>query len=138
MITINDEELVSNLDGSCEYLYLGRPFTGLARAYTREKALVSEIEYVNGMQEGLARTWYPSGQLKSEDHFRKNGRTGLSREWHPDGKPKRETLFDHSIRLQEKVWDEQGTLIQEKTLSEDAPLFKTLQDFLRLDKNEGP
>ncbi len=131
MDTIDDDELLYNMkDGAFEFH--DQPFTGVARHRSAEGSLLSEIEYANGLQHGAARYWYPSGELLGEEYFQRNGRTGLSREWYKNGKPKRETLFEHSIRLREKKWDEEGNLVRDFVLTEDKPLFKTLQEFRRI------
>jgi len=135
MITINDDELYLMEDGS--YEYQDQPFTGVARSYSPEGVLVSEIEYVDGLQDGVARYWYPSGEILGEEHFRRNGRTGVSREWYRDGRLKRETVFEHSIRVREKEWDEEGKLGRDFVLTEENPLFRTLEDFRRIYGNTG-
>ena len=127
---IDDDDLYLAEDGS--YEYQDRPFTGIARHRTRGGAVVSEIEYADGLQDGLARYWYPSGEPLGEEHFRANGRTGLSREWYPTGQLKRETLFEHSVRVRERQWNERGELVHDYVLTEDQPLFRTLQDFRRM------
>ena len=62
---IDDDDLYLAEDGS--YEYQDRPFTGTARHRTRNGAVVSEIEYANGLQDGLARYWYPSGEPLGEE-----------------------------------------------------------------------
>jgi antitoxin component YwqK of YwqJK toxin-antitoxin module len=128
-LIIDDDDLYLAEDGS--YEYQDQPFTGMARHRTRSGAVVSEIEYANGLQDGLARYWYPSGEPLGEEHFRANGRTGLSREWYPTGQLKRETLFEHSVRVREQQWNERGELMHDYVLTEDQPLYRTLQDFRR-------
>jgi len=131
MLTIDDKELLYNMtDGS--YEYQDRPFSGVARRYSRHGTLLSEIVYVNGLQDGPARYWYPSGELMGEESFRRNGRSGVSREWHRNGKVKRETEFEHSIRVREKQWDESGQIVRDFTLSKDDPLYKTLEQYRRI------
>lgn len=130
MKTIDDEDLYLAEDSS--YLYQDQPFTGVARHTSREGVLVSEIEYADGLQDGIARYWYPSGELLGEEHFRRNSRTGVSREWYRNGQLKRDTIFDYSIRVREKLWDERGQLVRDFILTEDKPLFRTLQDFRRI------
>lgn len=135
MVTaIDEDKLLYNMtDGT--YLYEGQPFTGVARERSKDGGLISEIEYADGMQNGLARYWYQSGQLQGEEHFRNNGRTGLSREWYPDGKLKRETDFEYSIRLREKQWDEQGNIVKDYVLTEQDPMFGTLEKARRAHGN---
>lgn len=125
MKVINNNELFLTDDGY--YEYQDQPFSGLARDFSADGALVSEIQYANGLQEGTARYWYPSGELLGEEHFLRNGQHGPSREWYRDGKLKRETVFEYSIRTQEKIWDENGKLIRDFVLTEGHPLFKSLE-----------
>jgi antitoxin component YwqK of YwqJK toxin-antitoxin module len=130
MTTINDDDLYLAEDGS--YEYQDQPFTGIARQYRRDGTLLSEIAYVNGLQEGLARWWYPSGELNGEEYFVRNSRHGPSREWYPDGRLKRDTLYEHAIVVREQKWDENGKLVRDFTLTEDNPLFQILQGFRKV------
>lgn len=130
MVTINDDELYLTERDLWEYQ--GRPFTGRAREYSPDGALIGESEYVDGMLDGVLRVWYPSGQLHEEEHFRANSWHGVSREWYEDGKLKRETLLEHGICVQERRWDEGGNLISDYVLTEDNPKFTRLEQLRRI------
>jgi antitoxin component YwqK of YwqJK toxin-antitoxin module len=126
MMEIDDNELY--LTDKELYEFQGQPFSGKAVEHSPDGVLIGANEYVDGMLDGVSRVWYPSGrQLKEEEHFRRNSRHGPSREWFEDGRPKRDTLFEHSIRVSEKKWDESGNLVRNFVLSEEAPLFKVLE-----------
>ncbi len=110
-------------------IYQDDPFTGIARQYNHEGALVAEYSYVNGDKDGLTRYWYPSGELLGEDHYRNASLHGPSREWYQNGQLKREAEYELSILVKDKKWDECGKLVEDFVLTENDPLFKTLQDF---------
>jgi antitoxin component YwqK of YwqJK toxin-antitoxin module len=132
---IDDDDLYLAEDGS--YEYQGKPFTGTARLRARNGVVVSEINYVDGLLHGLARYWYPSGEPRGEEHFEGNGRTGPSREWYPTGQLKRETAFEYSVRVRERQWNEAGELMEDYVLTEDQPVFRTLQKLRRMYGGSG-
>jgi len=125
VVTINEDDLVVDEDGT--YVWQDQPFTGTARQYTRDGALISENSYVNGIQEGPARYWYPSGEPLGEEHFANNSRHGPSREWYRDGKPKRDAVYEHAVLVRDKQWDEKGNLGRDFQLTEEDPLYGILQ-----------
>jgi hypothetical protein len=129
-VNIDDVVLVDDL-----YEYQDRPFTGRAREYSPDGVLIGELDFVDGMLDGDSRGWYPSGQLKDEEHFRANGRHGLAKEWYESGKAKRETLFEHSIVVRDREWDENGNVIRDYVLDENAPQFKRLEARRRASKS---
>jgi antitoxin component YwqK of YwqJK toxin-antitoxin module len=112
MKTIDEEELYCTEDGS--YEYEDQPFTGLAREYSN-----------------------PTGELRGEETSRRNGRTGLSRWWYPNGKLERETTFEHSIRVAEKEWNEQGAIVRDLVLKKEDPLFEILEKSRELGKKSS-
>jgi antitoxin component YwqK of YwqJK toxin-antitoxin module len=67
--------------------------------------------------------------LLGEDNYVNNGLHGSSREWYQNGQLKREAEYELSILVKDKKWDEGGKLVEEFVLTENDPLFKTLQDF---------
>lgn len=135
MKTIDDDELFSLEDGS--YEYEDQPFTGVAREYSNDGKLLSEISYENGLQHGIARYWYPTGELRGEETFKRNGRTGVSRWWYRDGKLERETTFEHSIRVLEKEWNERGEIVRDFMLKKEDPMFEILEKSRRLDEKKN-
>ena len=112
MATINARELRYSVE-EARQIYDNEPFTGTARYYDRDGALIGENSYVNGVQQGQARYWYPSGQLKGEEVFVNDGLHGPCKEWHENGRLKREALFERSRLVRDKQWDESGNLIED-------------------------
>lgn len=129
MIIVDVGDVYMTVDDLFEYQ--GRPFTGRAREYSPEGVLIGEMDYVDGMLDGVSRGWYPSGQLQEEEHFRANGRHGPSRQWYENGTLQRETLWEHSIRVRERQWNEKGELTRDYVLSEDKPMFRRLEQLRR-------
>lgn len=137
MVTINDRELLY-CDEENIFVYKDEPFTGISRHSNREGALTGEDTYINGIQQGPARYWYPSGQLKGEEYFVNNGLHGPCKEWHENGQLKRDAMFEHSILVHDKQWDESGNLIKDMQLTEQDPLFKTLENARRIHQKNPP
>jgi antitoxin component YwqK of YwqJK toxin-antitoxin module len=126
MLIVDDDELFVLEDGTIEWK--DRPFTGIAKEFRSDGSVVSEIEYVNGVQQGAARHYHPSGKLYSEDWFVGNSRNGPSHEWNEAGSLVLDAMYEHGILIREKRWNDEGELIEEYAISENDPLFKTLQD----------
>ena len=105
----------------------GKPFTGIAYDLMPDGHVWSELEYVDGREEGIGRTWYPSRQVKHDITYRHGGRHGPEREWFENGKLKSETIFEHTINVKKRVWDEQGNLIRDFQLDEEDPNYAILE-----------
>ncbi len=112
--------------GGSQYLYDGKPFTGVTYEMHPDGDLVGEHEYRDGFSYGPSREWYGPGELRYEKFFGEQGLDGMAREWHPDGRPKSEALYESGIRLWEKQWDEQGNLTRDWRLTEDDPRWADL------------
>ena len=116
-----------DFDGNQFAFWEGKPFTGVAYDLMPDGQVWSEIEYIDGKEEGIARTWYPSRQVKHDITYRHGGRHGPEREWFENGNLKRETIFEHTITVKERVWDEQGNLIRDFELDEEDPNYSILE-----------
>jgi antitoxin component YwqK of YwqJK toxin-antitoxin module len=71
-----DEDLVYTLNGE--------RFTGVGFEDVPSSGL-SEIAYVDGLQEGLSRAFYPNGGRRAESVYKANSLHGPTREFASDG-----------------------------------------------------
>lgn len=99
----------------------GRPFTGVAYESDGTGRLISEVTYVDGLQNGVGREWYESGKLRSESQFMHGSKHGLSKNWYEDGRLASEAEYQYSIKTQERTWDRGGTPIGDWSLPQDDP-----------------
>ena len=125
MAIIDRDELYFLEDGT--YEWQDKPFSGIAREYRPDKSVVSESEFVDGMQDGFTRGYYPSGKLYTETHWVKNSHHGPARVWYENGQMERDALYEHGILVKEKKWDDSGQLLKDFQITEDHPLFKILE-----------
>ena len=127
MIRVDEDEL-EYTDESI-YIWQGKPFTGIGYECLPNGALISEVSYVDGIQRGIAREWYSSGQLHVEEHYFDGSKHGEYHEWFENGQLKTETVYEFSILVKKKVWDEKGSLVKEFEISESDSLYSTLKVF---------
>ena len=127
VLTVNHDE-VDFLPGPVCYWH-GKPFTGIGCDFASDGRLLSEVEYVDGVQSGLEKTYYPSGKLQAETPYRHGVTHGCSREWHENGRLKSETYYEYSVPTYAKVWNEAGQLVSEYTLGKEESAFALLQSF---------
>ena len=128
MLRVRDIDTGTMIDGVTP-TWQGQPLTGVMYDLHLDGWLLSEIEYVDGLQEGTSRDYYPSGQVRSEGMYRGNNADGPEREWFENGHLRREAMLDSAHIVSEKVWDEAGTLVRNYIMTEDDPLYPRLQQF---------
>jgi antitoxin component YwqK of YwqJK toxin-antitoxin module len=117
-------------DGSLSYLegrmcLNGEPFTGIEEFENDEGR--GEATYVDGILSGLRRGWFPSGTPYYEEEMLMGVYHGKKREWHPDGQLAEEADYELGVKLRQKLWDEDGVLIEEFELEEDDPAYEELR-----------
>ena len=116
---LEDEDLVARFEGA--------PFTGVAFERDERCGILSELTYVNGVQEGAARDWYPSGEMKATTWYRAGVQHGEEREWYSDGSRKLDARYEFGILLERKAWSPDGTQTEHYVLGPDDPLQETLR-----------
>jgi antitoxin component YwqK of YwqJK toxin-antitoxin module len=124
VLRVPDDEI--EYDNDLTYSYRGKPFTGVSYDDVPGHGL-SEVSYVDGLQDGPARDWYVSGQPKSETLFRRNVRHGLSRVFREDGTLASEEIWDLGIHIRSSIFGEDGTERIAFELSEENPNYRILQ-----------
>lgn len=115
-----DENLVYSVDGE--------RFTGIGFDDESGKGL-SEISYVDGLQEGPSRDWYSNGKLRGEAIYKENVLHGLTREFAEDGTLLREARYEYGILVSEIKRDNAGNVISTFVLAETAPIFDLLKKY---------
>ncbi len=115
-----------DFDENIVFTYKGQLFTGIAYEDDPVHGL-SEISYVDGLQEDPARDWYPSGQLKAEVMFHANSRHGHDREYREDGTLAAETIYEHGVRVSSRTLADDGRVMDRWDISEGSPNFARLQ-----------
>lgn len=128
---------IDELDYSDQHIYLyeGQPFTGIAYEALPDGQVVAEESYVDGGLKGPSREWYPTGELKSEVYYKSGAPHGKCREWYQHGILKLECLYEYSIIIERKEWDENGKLVKEYRIKENDPSMEILEKFRALKKN---
>lgn len=91
----------------------GEPFTGIEVWRFPNGAIESESTYKDGLKDGLSRTWDEHGQLRSQFTRRLGAMYGNCRKWHANGQLAEDGNYEWGVRLDEKGYNEQGTLINE-------------------------
>lgn len=112
-----------------DYVYLldGKPFTGVGYETNDDGAIISEMEFQNGMQHGTTRGFYPTGQIKREAQYQHNTLDGLVRDWDETGVLEREDEYERGVCVRRKSRDSSGQLSVCYQLDENDPQFTTLQ-----------
>ena len=123
-VRVPDVEL--DYDADLVFMYKGKRFTGVSYDDNSFHGL-TEISFVDGLQEGPEREWYLSGRLKSETMFRADIRHGHDREYREDGTLASETIYEYGVRVRARTFAEDGSVVDSFDLSEESPDFELLQ-----------
>jgi antitoxin component YwqK of YwqJK toxin-antitoxin module len=114
---VNWDELEDHLiNGELLVTYLGKPFTGTAFELYANGQLLGEVNFQEGLRHGVSQGWYPTGQREFENHLEGDVGHGLSQSWYESGQLRSQELYEYGIKLQERVWDEQGNLVKDYSL----------------------
>lgn len=107
--------MVSLVLGGCE-LSIGTKKTqkkkdNIARTYSRDKKLVSEVPMKDKMRHGVAKTYYTNGKVKLELPYVDDKREGTSRRYYESGLLYQETDYkDDQIHGVQKKYEEAGLM----------------------------
>jgi antitoxin component YwqK of YwqJK toxin-antitoxin module len=71
--------------------------------YSKTGQVLSEGEYVDGLEQGLWRDFFPNGQLAAEGHYVNGQESGIWRFWNEDGSPERAVEYGNGNPLGEDV-----------------------------------
>jgi antitoxin component YwqK of YwqJK toxin-antitoxin module len=107
----------------------GKPFSGVAFETTPTGVLISEVTFVNGLQEGKAQEFYPSGKLKVEETYENGSKHGECNMFFESGLKKSRASYEYSILIESEEWDERGVTIGSFLISKDGAQYRTLELF---------
>ncbi|HWC79488.1 MAG TPA: hypothetical protein VG756_05945 [Pseudonocardiaceae bacterium] len=116
-INVDDPEIDGDLSG--RITYRGELFTGQTVEYhPKTGQRIGLTTYTDGVEDGPSKSWYPDGSLESEGVVKSGSAVGEWHEYHPNGRVRQLDVFDDQGRHQSrKIWDENGTLIEEHPTS---------------------
>ena len=103
------------------------PITGMTYEHYDNGKMASEGEFVNGFTEGVQRDWYRNGNLKELSEFKHGSGYGFSIEFHESGRVKYVGHYEYGARLDEKEWSEDGELIRDYNVNDNAADLKLLE-----------
>jgi antitoxin component YwqK of YwqJK toxin-antitoxin module len=108
------------------HYHAGQPFTGVA-VYEQNGWLQAEEEYRDGLLWGTKREWFRAGGLQREAQCAWGAYHGTVRDWHENGRLAGEEFYEYGIRVRGKRRNEEGSLVEDFSLRETDPAFRTLQ-----------
>lgn len=136
-LIVNLDDVEDADDPYGDALYQGKLFSGIAFEMDPvTRSLRSLSGYDCGKYSGPSREWYPNGQIAVEDYYKYGGHHGPQREWYPDGRLRRAAYVDCGVLVWRKVWDESGTLLEERDTRPGTPLHDRL--LAAREKEGGP
>ena len=129
MIRVTSLELEYPGDGVT--YFRGERFTGFEVLRDDSGWECAEHEYRDGLLSGVKREWHRPGVLALEAECALGAFHGRVRRWHETGLAESDAVYEHGIGLRSQVWDEEGLLVEDFTLSEADPAFRVLLAFRR-------
>ena len=137
MQRVPDTEIEYEDDGF--YYYNGERFTGVEYFLNDDEGwLEAETEYADGLPSGMKREWAgPDKELLYEGQFRGGVLHGRKRRWTDDGTLVEDGEYEYGIPLWEKMWDEDGKLIHDYTLTEADVNYIELVRFRQIEKEQA-
>jgi antitoxin component YwqK of YwqJK toxin-antitoxin module len=110
-----------------DWLYHGKPFTGVAYERYPGGQLRLESTIVEGIEQGLCRAWYVSGQLKQQYFAVRSHRPDILLEWHENGGFAKLVERELGIETRWREWDERGSMTLDRKLDESDDWYDVLQ-----------
>ena len=71
---------------------------GLFFEYSRSGGILSEGEYIDGLETGIWRDYFESGQIAAEGSYEDGKEEGLWHFWNEDGTPEETVMFRSGVR----------------------------------------
>ncbi len=104
----------------------GVPFSGICYSEYPSGNLKEEFNYIEGFPCGLCQQWYEDGQLKFEYVAIKGQAPNEYLEWFENGRLKIRKKSDFGVEIEYSEWAEDGSLIAERRLADDSPMWKVI------------
>lgn len=70
-----------------------------------------EFNFLNGQSHGLQLMYHENGHKYIEEYYTEGIAIDTHRRWHPNGNLAREAIFSMGLKLSEKLYDDNGKLI---------------------------
>ncbi len=74
-------------------VFAGEPFTGEARRYAQDGALLQAEQFIGGRRNGYLKMWFPSGLQAFDALYRAGRRNGLATSWWSNGNKRSQTNY---------------------------------------------
>jgi antitoxin component YwqK of YwqJK toxin-antitoxin module len=133
-VRVPDHEI--EFDSELVYRWKGAKFTGIA--YERsEDGVVSEVRFLDGVQEGTSRDISATGSVLAEANYRNNALHGWSRDYGEDGAVAREAYFEYGILVRSAEYDDSGDAVASFEIDPTGNTYALLQR-LRRDRDGAP
>tara|TARA_B110000014_G_C19913937_1_gene472915 strand:- start:164 stop:706 length:543 start_codon:yes stop_codon:yes gene_type:complete len=88
------------------------PVNGIVYDMTGDRVKY-EANYKNGKLDGFQKRYHFNGNLKSEEPYINGERHGKYTAWSKDGKVLSEIVYENSMIISKKRWDDEGNLLEE-------------------------
>lgn len=116
-----------NVGPNGNWMYDGRPFTGVAYSAFKDGTPRSEQQFRDGLLWGPSWERYLNGAMYAESHYFRDILHGRAREWHEDGQLAEDGEYEYRYALWSKKWTPSGDLVNDYRLSESSSAFEGLQ-----------
>ena len=103
------------------------PITGMTYEHYENGQMAFEGGFVNGFSEGVHRDWYRNGNLKALAEVKHGTSYGFKIQFHESGCVKCIGHYEYGATLDEKEWSEEGELIRDYNVNDDAKDLKRLE-----------
>ena len=89
------------------------PVNGIVYDVDFRDQIKYEASYNNGKLDGLLKKYHSNGNIKSEEPYINGERHGTYTAWSLDGNVVGEIVYDNSMIVSKKRWDDEGNLLED-------------------------
>lgn len=93
-------------------MFMGRPFTGVAWESPSGGLYLSEVRYLDGIQDGESVDWYAEGQMAARQEFRHGIPHGCEEEWFEGGAKRLVAYWENGERVSLVRWNRAGSIVE--------------------------
>jgi len=127
-VRVPDHEI--EFDSELVYRWQGEKFTGIAYERSNE-GVVSEVRFLDGVQEGVSRDISATGSILAEANYRNNALHGWSRDYGEDGSVTREAYFEYGILVSSVEYGNSGDVVESFEIDPTGNTYALLQKLRR-------
>jgi|GEM_PF-1489125 len=125
---VPDHEI--EFDSELTHRWRGEKVTGIAYEHS-EEGVVSEVRFLDGVQEGISRDISATGSILAEASYRHNALHGWSRDYGDDGSVTREAYFEFGILVSSVEYGELGDVVASSEIDPTGNTYALLQKLRR-------